>query len=115
PRRSRAGFLDPYDQRDAAPPSRSSDTYGVGATLTAGSIESCNGTLPMRRLTLIKHARPQVDPHTSSDQWTLADEGRAAAAALAHLLPGQAFARIVSSEDPKARATAAIIGTKPAN
>jgi broad specificity phosphatase PhoE len=66
----------------------------------------------MRRLTLIKHARPQVDPHTSSDQWTLADEGRAAAAALAGVLRGQAFATVVSSREPKARETAEIIGTK---
>jgi broad specificity phosphatase PhoE len=66
----------------------------------------------MRRLTLIKHARPQVDPHTSSDQWTLADEGRAACNALADALRGQAFDTIVSSAEPKARETAEIIGTK---
>jgi broad specificity phosphatase PhoE len=66
----------------------------------------------MRTLTLIKHARPQVDPRTSSDQWTLADEGRAAAAALAELLRDRSFAVIVSSTEPKARQTAEVIGTR---
>jgi broad specificity phosphatase PhoE len=66
----------------------------------------------MRTLTLIKHARPHVDPRTSSDQWTLADEGRAGAAALADALRDRPFDAIVSSTEPKARETAEVIGTR---
>jgi broad specificity phosphatase PhoE len=64
----------------------------------------------MRRLILIKHARPHVDPQVASEQWTLGEEGRAAAAQLAERLRTYPFARLVSSREPKAVETARIVG-----
>lgn len=64
----------------------------------------------MRKLILIKHARPQVDPNVSSEHWKLSEEGRAACQPLAQDLRGYDFASIVSSSEPKALETAQIIG-----
>jgi len=64
----------------------------------------------MRKLILIKHARPQVDPDVSSENWTLSEEGRQKCAPLAEDLRGFDFASIVSSSEPKAIETAQIIG-----
>jgi broad specificity phosphatase PhoE len=64
----------------------------------------------MRHLILIKHARPQVDPSISSEEWTLGDEGRAGAARLVERLRGYDFARLFCSSEPKAAQTAAVIG-----
>jgi broad specificity phosphatase PhoE len=64
----------------------------------------------MRRLILIKHARPQVDPKVPSELWTLGDEGRAGATRLAERLRGYSFAQLVTSREPKAVETARVIG-----
>jgi broad specificity phosphatase PhoE len=64
----------------------------------------------MRKLILIKHARPAVDPKVSSDQWRLGEEGRAACGPLAEALRGFDFPAIVSSTEPKAAETAQIVG-----
>src|SRR5258706_1596202 len=64
----------------------------------------------MRHLILIKHARPQVDPSISSEEWTLGDEGRAAAAQLAERLRPYAFSKLFCSSEPKAAQTADVIG-----
>jgi broad specificity phosphatase PhoE len=64
----------------------------------------------MRKLILIKHARPQVDPAVSSEQWRLSEEGHDRCAALAAALHPLAFASIVSSVEPKAVETAEILG-----
>jgi broad specificity phosphatase PhoE len=64
----------------------------------------------MRKLILIKHAAPLVDPAKSSDLWKLSEAGREQAARLAEVLRAQEIAGIVSSEEPKAKETAEILG-----
>lgn len=64
----------------------------------------------MRKLLLIKHARPQVDPAVSSEHWRLSDEGREKSAVLAQVLRGYDFGSIISSSEPKAVETAEILG-----
>jgi broad specificity phosphatase PhoE len=64
----------------------------------------------MRHLILVKHARPQVDPAVSSEEWTLGDEGREAAARLAERLRPYDFAKLFCSSEPKAGETAKVIG-----
>jgi broad specificity phosphatase PhoE len=63
----------------------------------------------MRKLILIKHARPLVDPSKSSELWQLSDEGREQAKALAAKIAPHAPAIVVSSDEPKAIETAAIL------
>lgn len=63
-----------------------------------------------RQLILIKHAAPLVDPAKSSDLWRLSEAGRAQAAKLAEVLRSSEIRAIVSSEEPKARETAEILG-----
>ena len=65
----------------------------------------------MRKLILIKHAAPLVDPAKSSDLWKLSEAGREQAANLAVTLRAMEIAAIVSSEEPKAKETAEIVGT----
>jgi broad specificity phosphatase PhoE len=64
----------------------------------------------MRKLILIKHARPQVDPDISSEHWKLSEEGREKSLALAQSLREFEFASIISSSEPKAIETAEILG-----
>ena len=64
----------------------------------------------MRKLILIKHARPQIDPRRPSEEWELGDEGRQGAAALVERLRRQEFDHLVSSTEPKALQTAQIVG-----
>jgi len=64
----------------------------------------------MRRLILIKHARPQVDPSLPSEVWTLGDEGRAGASKLIEPLRAYPVARLYSSTQAKAKETAEIVG-----
>ena len=63
----------------------------------------------MARLHLIKHAMPVKLAARPSREWVLGDEGRAAAARLAGRLGGDGIERFVSSTEPKARETAAIM------
>src|SRR3954466_7904307 len=64
----------------------------------------------MRHLILVKHARPQVDPAVSSEEWTLGAEGREGAGRLAERLRSFDFARLFCSSEPKAAETAKVIG-----
>jgi 2,3-bisphosphoglycerate-dependent phosphoglycerate mutase len=63
-----------------------------------------------RKLILIKHAAPLVEPGKPSDQWGLSDAGRAACGPLAERLGVHQLSHIVSSEEPKARETAELLG-----
>src|SRR4051794_15258843 len=63
----------------------------------------------MPKLILIKHARPLVDPAKSSELWTLSEEGRAQAKALATVLAPYQPTVAISSDEPKAAETAAIL------
>ena len=60
----------------------------------------------MAKLFLIKHARPEVDPRTPSEQWRLGAAGREGAERLAGRLSGRRFTRLYSSAEPKAVETA---------
>jgi broad specificity phosphatase PhoE len=66
----------------------------------------------MRKLVLIKHAAPLVDPAKSSDLWKLSDAGRFQCQALGERLESERLQWIVSSEEPKARETAEILSRK---
>ena len=61
------------------------------------------------RLILIRHAMPIVDDSRPSATWKLSESGRNAAKALASDLSAISIQSIVSSEEPKAIETAAII------
>jgi broad specificity phosphatase PhoE len=63
----------------------------------------------MRKLILIKHAKPLVDPAKPSDLWGLSDEGREQARALASKIAPHNVAIVISSEEPKAEQTAQIL------
>lgn len=63
----------------------------------------------MRKLILIKHASPRVDPDVPSEQWELSDEGRARCIPLAQAVRSHSPAIIVSSSEPKARETAQLL------
>lgn len=65
--------------------------------------------IDMPRLVLIKHATPLKDPARPSHEWKLSDVGREQAAALAERLRGRAIEVVVTSHEPKARETGAII------
>lgn len=60
----------------------------------------------MRKLVLIKHARPMVDPTSPSSQWSLSTEGIAACQPLAEALRPHGLSVLVSSTEPKAIQTA---------
>ncbi|MEA2708909.1 MAG: hypothetical protein QOF78_1510 [Phycisphaerales bacterium] len=66
----------------------------------------------MRKLILIKHASPLVIPGTPSEKWNLSDKGRESCGPLAEAIREHEPQRIVSSEEPKARETAEILGEK---
>ncbi|MBA2297458.1 MAG: histidine phosphatase family protein [Actinobacteria bacterium] len=63
----------------------------------------------MRRLVLVRHAPVRLDPETPPRLWELTDEGRAAAERLARLDVFRGVEALVTSPEPKARATAAPI------
>jgi len=63
----------------------------------------------MRKLILIKHSKPLVQPEVPSHEWPLSDEGRARCAALAERVKPHAPAVIVASEEPKATETGRIV------
>ena len=66
----------------------------------------------MRKLILIKHARPQQVEGVSPEQWGLSPEGREACVPLAETARRHAPAIIASSTEPKAAQTAAIVGER---
>lgn len=59
-----------------------------------------------RRLVLIKHALPVLEPSRPAREWRLGDAGRARAAALAGPLERFRPLRLVTSAEPKAEETA---------
>ena len=63
----------------------------------------------MRKLILVKHARPQMADGVPSHEWRLSDEGRAACRPLAEAMRSHEPAVIVTSEEPKARETGRLI------
>jgi broad specificity phosphatase PhoE len=64
----------------------------------------------MRRLYLVRHASPAIQPNVASEQWTLSDRGIEEARALARIASTWDLAAVYSSVEPKAQATALIIG-----
>lgn len=68
------------------------------------------GAVIMRKLILIKHAAPLVVPGTPPERWTLSDKGRESCTALAAAVREREPAVILSSEEPKARETADLLG-----
>lgn len=61
-----------------------------------------------RRLILVKHARPAIDPRQPASRWTLSPEGRRRAAALADQLAPFSPVVLHTSPEPKAVETASI-------
>jgi broad specificity phosphatase PhoE len=66
---------------------------------------------PPRRLILVKHGQPRIDPEAPPSTWPLSDEGRAAAMALAARLDRYEPAALVCSTELKAVETAQAIST----
>jgi broad specificity phosphatase PhoE len=64
----------------------------------------------MPKLILIKHAKPVVTPDLPPEEWSLSDEGRRQAAALAERLRAYGPAAVVCSKETKASETGTIIG-----
>ena len=65
-----------------------------------------------RKLILIKHARPEIDPNIPARYWRLSAEGRRAASALADTLASYQPFILIASPEPKARETAEIIAAR---
>jgi broad specificity phosphatase PhoE len=63
----------------------------------------------MRKLILIKHARPRVVESVAADEWELSEEGRAACKSLAEVVRPHEPGVIVSSEERKAKETARLL------
>ena len=63
----------------------------------------------MRKLILIKHASPLVDPGLPPEKWPLSEEGKARCEALARELAAWSPAVVVSSEEMKAAETGRIV------
>jgi broad specificity phosphatase PhoE len=66
----------------------------------------------LRKLILIKHASPQVDPNVPAEQWELSEQGRSCCAALAEAVRPYAPSVIVSSSEPKAQQTAQLVAAE---
>lgn len=63
----------------------------------------------MRKLILIKHARPRIVESVAAEEWELSEEGRAACKPLAEIIRPHDPAVIVSSEEKKAQETARLL------
>lgn len=63
----------------------------------------------MPHLLLVKHSLPDIDPGVAAHRWRLADEGRRRCTTLAEILSDYHPAVVVSSAEPKATETAAIV------
>jgi broad specificity phosphatase PhoE len=64
----------------------------------------------MRKLILVKHARPQVEEDVPSHDWHLSEEGRAACGPLAEAVRPHEPDIIVTSDEPKAHETGLLLG-----
>lgn len=69
-------------------------------------------TPPERRLLLIRHAAPLIQHDALAREWPLSAEGRLACEQLAHRLADYQITAIISSAEPKARETAAILAAR---
>jgi broad specificity phosphatase PhoE len=65
-----------------------------------------------RRLILIKHSIPAIEPDVPSPQWRLSDVGKRRAAKLADAVADMGATSLHSSDSPKAVETAEIIAAK---
>jgi broad specificity phosphatase PhoE len=63
----------------------------------------------MRKLILIKHAKPRVEDGVPSHEWELSPEGRQSCQALIPLVSGHEPRVIVTSDEPKAIQTGSIL------
>jgi broad specificity phosphatase PhoE len=66
----------------------------------------------IRPLVLVRHAAPTVVPERPAREWTLSDAGREAARALVDRLRPLGVTRVVSSVEPKAWETGAIVAQR---
>lgn len=64
----------------------------------------------MRRLYLVRHASPVIQPDQPSREWVLSDRGIAEAQALATTGAGWGIEAVYCGSEPKMRATALILG-----
>jgi broad specificity phosphatase PhoE len=65
-----------------------------------------------RRLLLVKHAAPAIEPEVPAARWRLSDAGRATCIPLADRLAAYAPAAIVASVEPKAAETGQILADR---
>ena len=68
--------------------------------------------MSVRRIVLVRHAKPMIEENVPSAQWKLSPEGAKAAARLAERLREFQFSRIDSSPEPKAVGTAQAIAAR---
>lgn len=66
----------------------------------------------MRTLVLVKHSLPEVDPAAPPETWSLNDTGRQRSRRLADLLAPLAPAVLITSPEPKAAQTTAILASR---
>lgn len=65
-----------------------------------------------RRLVLIKHSHPQVEPHVTAAEWHLSEVGQARCALLAERLRSYDIQVLVASPESKAIETAELVGER---
>jgi broad specificity phosphatase PhoE len=65
----------------------------------------------MRYLILVKHAMPEIVPDVPAREWRLSDDGRRQSQVLAGRLAAYAPEIVVTSNEPKAAETGAIVAT----
>jgi broad specificity phosphatase PhoE len=65
-----------------------------------------------RKLWLVRHAKPRLDPSRPASQWTLSDEGEEASRRLGERLAGEEITAVLTSSEPKAHSTAWIVGER---
>lgn len=64
----------------------------------------------MRHVYLVRHASPTIQPNVPAEEWTLSERGIEESHALARISVGWNLAAVYSSTEPKAQATALVIG-----
>ena len=69
-------------------------------------------TSPVRKLILVRHSLPEIDPARPAHEWRLSAEGRLRCIGLAEQLAAHRPQALVSSQEPKALETAAILGER---
>ncbi len=68
--------------------------------------------MSVRRIVLVRHAKPRIEENVPSAQWKLSPEGAQASARLAERLLEFDFSQIASSPEPKAVGTAQAIAPR---